>query len=140
MSGPGPLAQAPWGIITTAMTQLLTPDEVAKRLALSVKTLAGWRTRRCGPAYVKVGSLVRYREDALGVWIEERTKLPEPRLAQGTAMPSLAWAQRPELNDNPRLRGYRTQAMIRSEKEARERATPAGNIPRETTGKLESEG
>ena len=41
---------------------LLTPQDVAKRLGVSVTTLATWRcTKRYPLAYVKVGRLVRYR-------------------------------------------------------------------------------
>jgi hypothetical protein len=41
---------------------LLTPQDVAERLGVSVTTLATWRcTKRYPLAYVKVGRLVRYR-------------------------------------------------------------------------------
>lgn len=41
---------------------LLTPDDVAKRLGLSVQTLAIWRLRALGPRYLRISSRVRYRE------------------------------------------------------------------------------
>lgn len=39
---------------------LLTPEQVSERLAISAKTLANWRSLCIGPAYVKVGAVVRY--------------------------------------------------------------------------------
>ena len=40
---------------------LLTPSEAAAVLMLSIKTLANWRSRGCGPRFSKVGSEIRYR-------------------------------------------------------------------------------
>lgn len=41
---------------------LLTPQDVATRLGISVPTLATWRcTKRYALTYVKIGRLVRYR-------------------------------------------------------------------------------
>jgi predicted DNA-binding transcriptional regulator AlpA len=49
------------------------PDEVADHLGVSVKTLAQWRWQGAGPAWVKVGSHVRYEWDAVDAYIGERT-------------------------------------------------------------------
>jgi predicted site-specific integrase-resolvase len=47
---------------TLPKPNLLTPQEVATRLGISITTLATWRcTQRYALAYVKVGRLVRYR-------------------------------------------------------------------------------
>lgn len=56
---------------TTAST-LLTPVEVASRLGLSEGTLRNWRVanRRQGPAFVKTGGRVRYRESAVEAWLD----------------------------------------------------------------------
>lgn len=41
---------------------LLTPQDVATRLGVSIATLATWRcTKRYALTYVKIGRLVRYR-------------------------------------------------------------------------------
>jgi predicted DNA-binding transcriptional regulator AlpA len=41
---------------------LLTPQDVATRLGISIATLATWRcTKRYALTYVKIGRLVRYR-------------------------------------------------------------------------------
>lgn len=45
---------------------------VAKRLNCRVKTLQAWRTRGGGPPFVRVGRLVRYRDEDIRQWIEAR--------------------------------------------------------------------
>ncbi|SFH52584.1 DNA binding domain-containing protein, excisionase family [Palleronia marisminoris] len=48
--------------MTPTPKNLLTPQEVANRLGVSITTLSTWRcTKRYPLAYVKVGRLVRYR-------------------------------------------------------------------------------
>lgn len=43
-------------------SNLLTPQDVAARLGISVPTLATWRcTKRYALTYIKIGRLVRYR-------------------------------------------------------------------------------
>lgn len=56
---------------------ILTPDEVAARLRISPSTLAQWRSQRRGPAYVKVGSRVRYLSDAIDRYLAGQTREPE---------------------------------------------------------------
>jgi excisionase family DNA binding protein len=51
------------------MLALLTEHEVARRLHVSVASLRKWRVERRGPQFIKVGSLVRYREEALQDWL-----------------------------------------------------------------------
>lgn len=58
------------------MTKLLTPDETAKRLGILTKTLEVWRcTQRYDLPFVKVGRLVRYRENDIEAFIESRLQL-----------------------------------------------------------------
>lgn len=52
---------------------LLTPDEVAKILAISKRTLQDWRHDRRGPAYVTVEGQVRYRRTAVEAYIVQNT-------------------------------------------------------------------
>ncbi|WP_238220766.1 helix-turn-helix domain-containing protein [Tsukamurella pulmonis] len=47
----------------------LTPAEAAEVLSVPAATLAQWRYRGQGPVYSKVGSIVRYRRDALDNWL-----------------------------------------------------------------------
>ena len=54
-------------------TDLLTPDQVATDLGLSLRTLAAWRSsRRSALPWVKVGRLVRYRRQDLAAWLESQ--------------------------------------------------------------------
>ncbi|MDN4489243.1 DNA-binding protein [Demequina sp. SYSU T00068] len=43
----------------------LTPVQLAARWQVDATVLANWRYQRRGPAFVKIGSLVRYRLDAI---------------------------------------------------------------------------
>ena len=44
---------------------LLTPEQMAARLKVSIKTLANLRSLGRGPKYVKVGASVRYPADPI---------------------------------------------------------------------------
>ncbi len=56
-------------------SRLLTPAEVAAALGVSETTLAVWRCRRrYHLPYIKCGSRVMYREEAVEQFIEERTR------------------------------------------------------------------
>ena len=51
------------------MSSLMTDDEVSKRLNVSVASLRRWRLQGRGPAFLKVGALVRYRPEDLETWL-----------------------------------------------------------------------
>jgi predicted DNA-binding transcriptional regulator AlpA len=51
--------------------RLLDQKEVAEILCVSPRTLERWRWKDLGPRYVKVGSLVRYRECDVQDYIEQ---------------------------------------------------------------------
>ena len=51
--------------------KLLTSDDVARLLSVPTCTLQGWRHRRLGPPFVKLGTLVRYRIADLERWVAE---------------------------------------------------------------------
>ena len=55
--------------------RLLTEDEVAKILDVSVETLRTWRSRP--PAdplpFTKIGGKIKYREDKLNKWLDRNT-------------------------------------------------------------------
>ena len=51
------------------MSNLMTEEEVAKRLNVSLASLRRWRLLRKGPAFVKLGSLVRYKPEDLDSWL-----------------------------------------------------------------------
>ena len=50
---------------------LLTPEKVSEKLTWSVMALATRRARRQGPPWIKIGSRVRYPENALNEWLEQ---------------------------------------------------------------------
>jgi hypothetical protein len=51
------------------MVNLMTESEVSKRLNVSVASLRRWRLLKRGPAFLKVGSLVRYQPEDLDAWL-----------------------------------------------------------------------
>jgi excisionase family DNA binding protein len=48
---------------------LLTDDEAAAMLALSVTTLKKWRRLHRGPMYYRLGSAIRYRREDLEAFV-----------------------------------------------------------------------
>lgn len=51
--------------ITPGADPLLTEEQTAEFLNVSMRALQAWRTNRTGPAFVRLGRLVRYRMSAL---------------------------------------------------------------------------
>jgi hypothetical protein len=51
------------------MVNLMTEHEVSERLNVSVASLRRWRLLRRGPAFLKVGALVRYQPEDLEAWL-----------------------------------------------------------------------
>ncbi len=56
----------------TARRELLNGKEAAQLLRCTAAALARWRRIGGGPAYVKVGRLVRYQIEDLASWVEGR--------------------------------------------------------------------
>jgi hypothetical protein len=57
---------------------LFTAEELSEFMGgPSPATLAVWRCRRFGPAFVKVGHLIRYRKSDALRFLEQRTVRPE---------------------------------------------------------------
>jgi excisionase family DNA binding protein len=55
---------------------LLTENVAAEALNVSVRTLQAWRSRKQGPAFVKLGNSVRYRHADLDDWLARSTQDP----------------------------------------------------------------
>ena len=55
-------------------TITLTPEEAASQISSckppSVSTLARWRRKGIGPAYLKIGKAVRYTPEAIQAYLE----------------------------------------------------------------------
>lgn len=47
----------------------MTADELAGELHLAISTLKGWRVRKTGPPYIKVGRDILYSRDAVRHWL-----------------------------------------------------------------------
>lgn len=64
----------------TNLDKLLTPNDVAEMLGVSIETLNVWRaTNRYPLPYVKAGRLVRYRIADVNSFIESRLQgIPPP--------------------------------------------------------------
>jgi predicted DNA-binding transcriptional regulator AlpA len=58
----------------TAITTLMTPNEAAAVLKVSLSWLAKARMRGDGPPYIRVGRSIRYSEAALIQWMKSRQR------------------------------------------------------------------
>ena len=58
---------------TDATGSLLTEKVAARLLAVSNRTLQTWRFRGIGPAFVRAGRAVRYRQTDLDDWVSANT-------------------------------------------------------------------
>ena len=67
------------------MVNLMTENEVSKRLNVSLASLRRWRLLRRGPAFLKIGSLVRYSAEDLDAWL---ASLPTGGSASHKRLPS----------------------------------------------------
>lgn len=59
---------------TSAGGPFLKVDEVAALLRCSVSSLNKWRLNGGGPAFVRVGTRVRYRPADIATFVAERTR------------------------------------------------------------------
>jgi len=55
----------------------LTTKQAAKVLALGTSTLEGWRARSEGPAWVKIGTAIRYSRADLDAWLAKHARKPK---------------------------------------------------------------
>lgn len=54
------------------MAKMMTDVEVGVMLGLTAQTLRTWRMKGQGPRFAKLGDAVRYDEDDVKAWVEER--------------------------------------------------------------------
>ncbi|MEM0989537.1 MAG: helix-turn-helix domain-containing protein [Pseudomonadota bacterium] len=50
--------------------EYLTAEQVSQMTGFSPKALEGYRAKRTGPPFLKVGHSVRYRADDVRAWVE----------------------------------------------------------------------
>lgn len=58
------------------MDELVSEQELAAWLKVSPHTLRTWRNRNQGPAFVRAGSLYRYRVADVQAWLDARKVEP----------------------------------------------------------------
>ncbi len=57
-------------VVPSRFEQLWSVEQTAEFLAVSVKTLYGWRGRKFGPPSYRLGHVVRYRPDEVRAWVD----------------------------------------------------------------------
>lgn len=87
---------------------LLTPEELAAQLQVSQSALAKWRMRNKGPRHIKVGSLVRYSNEAVLEWLEECESNGDTTERRELALP--VRDRRARVVRRHRLGGHRTKS------------------------------
>jgi integrase len=60
------------GQTPTLKDGLLSPEELAQNLGLALATLASWRSRGMGPAFVKTGRRIWYPRDRVESWLAKQ--------------------------------------------------------------------
>jgi excisionase family DNA binding protein len=54
--------------------ELLTQQQLADELQVSLRTLERWRQDGTGPAYIRVGRSPRYRRSDIDAWLEQQRR------------------------------------------------------------------
>lgn len=54
--------------------ELLTTEQVAYELSVTVKTLRKWRQHGKGPKAIKMGNRLRYRISDVSKWLDEQAE------------------------------------------------------------------
>ena len=57
--------------VPSRFEQLWSVDDVAEYLAISTKTLYGWRCKQFGPPSYRLGHHVRYRPAEVQAWVDQ---------------------------------------------------------------------
>ena len=57
---------------TLQLKALMTEHEVAAVLRISLATIRRWRQQETGPDFIKLGSSVRYSQDAVLSWLHSQ--------------------------------------------------------------------
>jgi excisionase family DNA binding protein len=65
------------------MSELLTPRETARLLKVTVGALRRFRQEQRGPAFTRVGKLIRYRSEDLDRWLSRQVIAPEGEAVRG---------------------------------------------------------
>ena len=69
-------APKPNQVQAMAVPGYISEEEQAERLDVTIRTLRSWRQQGVGPAWTKVGKIVRYPEGADERWLESNLTRP----------------------------------------------------------------
>ncbi|GAB3103757.1 helix-turn-helix domain-containing protein [Isoptericola nanjingensis] len=58
---------------TTSRRRLMTPEELAEYLGVTLHCVYAWSSRGGGPNVVRVGARLRYRPDDVEAWLDRVT-------------------------------------------------------------------
>lgn len=73
------------GSMDLLKTPLMTPEEVAGILSVTVATLAQWRFKGCGPAFIRIAGIIRYSHGDLEKFVSEHRSQITGRAAYALA-------------------------------------------------------
>jgi excisionase family DNA binding protein len=54
--------------------ELLTQQQLADELQVSLRTLERWRQQGIGPAFIQVGRSPRYRRSDINTWLDQQRR------------------------------------------------------------------
>jgi excisionase family DNA binding protein len=54
--------------------ELLTQQQLAEELKVSLRTLERWRQQGTGPAYIRVGRFPRYQRSDVNTWLDQQRR------------------------------------------------------------------
>ena len=58
----------------TGRTRLMTPEDLADYLGISLHCVYAWSSRGGGPKVVRVGARLRYRPEDVEAWLDRTTE------------------------------------------------------------------
>jgi predicted DNA-binding transcriptional regulator AlpA len=93
--------------------RLLRPREAAELLSLSPSTLASWRSRGRGPAFVRLGAAIRYRMTDLEDYLTRGGSLEDDPARESPDDPCVVIDPDGELTTRPRRE---VEAMLSAER------------------------
>lgn len=62
---------------TTPRPRLMTPEELAEYLGVTMHCIYTWSSRGDGPRVLRVGGRLRYRPDDVEAWLDTVTSTPK---------------------------------------------------------------
>jgi excisionase family DNA binding protein len=69
----------PAALLPAVLAGFMSPDELAKQLGISVRTLARWHAQRVGPPRCQIGRLMLYQTETVRRWLAEQEQEPLKR-------------------------------------------------------------